>query len=119
MGIVRTAGRGDAGLTPAYYFGMTVPFYLNWLVWSTAGACLGPMMGDPARLGADFAFTALFIGLIAGFWNGRISAATMFASGMVSALVNGTAGAPWHVPAGVLAGIAAAYFAAEAEEAGA
>lgn len=104
-------------LTPAYYFGMTVFFYLNWQVWSTLGALIGPMMGDPARLGADFAFTALFIGLIAGFWNGRVSAATILASGLVSASVKLTAGAPWHVPAGALAGIVAAYLAAGREEA--
>ena len=104
-------------LTPAYYFGMTAFFYVNWVAWSTFGAVVGPMMGDPARLGADFAFTALFIGLIAGFWNGRITAAAILASGLASALVKVTAGAPWHVPAGALAGIAAAYLAAEPEEA--
>jgi 4-azaleucine resistance transporter AzlC len=108
-----------ARLTPAYYFGMTSLFYVNWVVWSTLGAMVGPMMGDPARLGADFAFTALFIGLIAGFWKGRITAAAIVASGLVSALVKVTAGAPWHVPAGALAGIAAAYLAAEPEEAAA
>jgi 4-azaleucine resistance transporter AzlC len=104
-------------LTPAYYFGMTLLFYANWVLWSTLGAVVGPLMGDPARLGADFAFTALFIGLIAGFWKGRITAAAILASGVGSALVHVTAGAPWHVPAGALAGIAAAYLLAEPEEA--
>jgi len=104
-------------LTPAYYFGMTSLFYVNWVLWSTFGAIVGPMMGDPALLGADFAFTTLFIGLIAGFWKGRITAAAIVASGLVSALVKVTAGPPWHVPAGALAGIAAAYLAAEPEEA--
>ena len=103
----RRAGRTT--LTPAYYFGMTVFFYLNFQVWATLGAVIGPLMGDPARFGADFAFTALFIALIAGFWNGRVTAVTIIASGVVSALVKVTFGAPWHVPAGALAGIAAAY----------
>ena len=98
-------------LTPTYYLAMTVFFYLNWQVWSLAGSVLGPLMGDPARFGADFAFTALFIGLIAGFWNGRVTAATIIASAGVAALVKISAGAPWHVPAGALAGIAAAYLA--------
>ena len=104
-------------LTPAYYFAMTVFFYLNWLVWSTAGSIIGPWFGDPARFGADFAFTALFIGLIAGFWNGRVSAAAIIASGVVAALVKVSLGAPWHVPAGALAGIAAAWLAAEEKKA--
>jgi 4-azaleucine resistance transporter AzlC len=99
-------------LTPAYYLAMTLFFYLNWQVWSTLGALIGPLLGDPARLGADFAFTALFIGLVAGFWQGRVTAATILASGIASALVKTTIGAPWHVPAGAIAGIAAAYLAA-------
>ena len=94
---------------------MTVFFYLNWQVWSLARLSSAPLMGDPARLGADFAFTALFIGLIAGFWNGRVTAATIIASAGVAALVKLSAGAPWHVPAGALAGIAAAYLAAPDE----
>jgi 4-azaleucine resistance transporter AzlC len=106
-------------LTPAYWFALAVPLYSVWVVFGTIGAVAGPQMGDPARLGADFAFTALFIGLIAGFWNGRVSAATILASGATAALVKLTAGAPWHVPAGALAGIAAAYLAARPEEAAA
>ena len=108
---------GVSRLTPAYYFAMTVSFYLNWLVWSTAGALIGPWLGDPGRFGADFAFTALFIGLIAGFWKGRASAAPIIASGLVAALVKVTVGAPWYVPAGALAGIAAAWLAADEQEA--
>src|SRR4051794_27338512 len=111
------AERRAAGtpLTPAYWFAMTIFFYLNWQVWTTLGALLGPLMGDPTRLGADFAFSALFIGLVAGFWKGRLTAATIVASAVVAALVKVTVGAPWHVPAGAIAGIAAAYFAAEDE----
>lgn len=109
----RRASRGR--LTPTYYFAMTAFFYLNWQVWCAVGALIGPLLGDPSRFGADFAFTALFIGLIAGFWKGRITGATIVASGVVSALVNVTAGAPWHVPAGAIAGIAAAYLAAPAD----
>ena len=102
-----------APLTPAYYFGMVALFYLNWQAVTVAGAFVGPLLGDPARLGADFAFTAIFIGLIAGFWKGRVTLATIVASAGVSALVKITAGAPWHVPAGAIAGIVAAYWAAE------
>ena len=48
-------------LTPAYWFAMVVPFVLGWLINSTLGAVIGAVLGDPKRLGADFAFTALFI----------------------------------------------------------
>jgi 4-azaleucine resistance transporter AzlC len=104
------------GLTPAYYFAMTVLFYVNYVVWCTIGASLGALMGDPRRFGADFALTALFIGLVAGLWRGRATAVTVVASGLCAAAVKVTAGAPWHVPAGAFAGIAAAYLAAAPEE---
>jgi 4-azaleucine resistance transporter AzlC len=100
---------GQTELTPTYYFAMSVFFYLNWVLWSTAGSFVGQLLGDPARYGADFAFTALFIGLIAGFWEGRSSAAAILTSAVVAALVYLKIGAPWHVPAGALAGILAAF----------
>jgi 4-azaleucine resistance transporter AzlC len=106
---------GQTALTPLYYFSMAVFFYLNWLVWSVAGSLVGQLLGDPARYGADFAFTALFIGLIAGFWEGRTTAATILTSATVAALVYVKIGAPWHVPSGALAGIAAAYLTARPE----
>jgi predicted branched-subunit amino acid permease len=40
--------------------------WTNWVVTGTLGAIAGSLLGDPKRFGADFAFTALFIGLIAG-----------------------------------------------------
>jgi 4-azaleucine resistance transporter AzlC len=103
-------------LTPAYMAAMGAVFWLNWVAWSSLGAVAGSFLGDPKRLGADFAFTALFIGLVAGFWKGRGTAATVAASAAVSALVYVTAGAPWHVAAGALAGIAAAYALGEAPQ---
>lgn len=109
----RAAGRA---LTPAYFLGMGSFFYLNWLVWGTLGAVIGAAIGDPSRIGADFAFTALFIGLVVGFWRGHRSTVTIAASLVTAALVYHLAGPPWHVAAGALAGIAAAWLAAEPEE---
>lgn len=103
-------------LTFAYFGGMGAAFWVNWVVWSTAGAILGSFLGDPERLGADFAFTALFIGLIAGFGGGRITLVAVTVGGVVSALVHLTAGPPWHVAAGALAGIVSAAASARPEE---
>jgi predicted branched-subunit amino acid permease len=83
-----------------------------WIGSSALGAVLGSFLGDPARLGADFAFTALFIGLIAGFGRAKVTLITIAVSALVAALVHRTIGAPWHVASGALAGIAAAYVAA-------
>jgi 4-azaleucine resistance transporter AzlC len=96
-------------LTPAYFLAMGAIFWLNWVAWTSFGALAGSLMGDPKRIGADFAFTALFIGLVAGFWKGRSTAVTVAASALAAALAYRLAGPPWHVAAGALAGILAAY----------
>ncbi len=103
-------------LTPAYFITMGAVLYVNWVTWTTLGAVAGPLLGDPKRLGADFAFTALFIGLIAGFWKGRGTALTIVASGIVSAATYATIGSPWHVALGAIAGIAIAYASAGEEQ---
>jgi 4-azaleucine resistance transporter AzlC len=99
-------------ITPAYWFPLATMLPISWIGSTFLGAWLGSFLGDPQRLGADFAFTALFIGLIAGFWNGRVTGFTIAASGAASALAYNLAGPPWHVAAGAFAGIAAAYLAA-------
>jgi 4-azaleucine resistance transporter AzlC len=104
-------------VTPAYWFACAAMLPSVWIGSSIVGAVIGAFLGDPKRFGADFAFTALFIGLVAGFNKGRITAATVAASGGTAALVYVTAGPPWHVLAGALAGIAAAYAAARPEDA--
>jgi 4-azaleucine resistance transporter AzlC len=104
-------------VTPAYWFTAALLLPVAWIGGTVLGGWLGSFMGDPARFGADFAFTALFIGLVAGFWRGRVTLFTVAASGGASAAVYVLAGPPWHVAAGAAAGIAAAYAAAPAEDA--
>ena len=103
-------------LTPAYWFAMVIPFVAGWLINSTLGAMIGAVLGDPKRLGADFAFTALFIALVAAFWKGRVTFWTVAAAGIASAVTYRLAGPPWHVAAGALCGLLAAWLAAGAEE---
>ncbi|MGO4572442.1 AzlC family ABC transporter permease [Microvirga sp. 2TAF3] len=105
----------DRPVTGIYWAVMAAVLYFNWLVSTTLGAILGSFLGDPARFGADFAFTALFIGLVAGFGKSRVTFVTVGVSAAVAALVHHFIGAPWHVASGALAGIGAAYFAAGKE----
>jgi 4-azaleucine resistance transporter AzlC len=102
-------------VTGAYWAAMAVVLWANWTLSSAIGAILGSFLGDPERIGADFAFTALFIGLVAGFGRSRVTLVTVAASAAVAALVHHFVGAPWHVASGAIAGIAAAYFAAPQE----
>jgi 4-azaleucine resistance transporter AzlC len=99
----------DVPVTAAYWFAMAATLPFAWVGSSAAGAVLGALVGDPSRVGADFAFTALFIGLIAGFGRSRTTLVTVAVSGSVAALTYVSIGTPWHVAAGALAGIAAAY----------
>jgi 4-azaleucine resistance transporter AzlC len=103
-------------LTPAYWFAMTVPFVVCFIATATLGAVIGAALGDPRRFGADFAFTAIFIALTAAFWKGRVTAWTVVAAGLASALAYKLAGPPWHVLAGALSGLAAAWIAAGLDE---
>jgi predicted branched-subunit amino acid permease len=65
-------------------------------------------IGDPTRYGADFAFTAMFIALTAGFARSRTSVLVIVAAAGAAASAHLTIGAPWHVLAGALTGIAVA-----------
>lgn len=100
-------------LTPAYWFGMGAIFWANWVLATGLGAAAGYFLGDPKAIGADFAFTALFIGLVAGFCKGRRTGAVIAASAAAAALAHLTVGAPWHVAAGAFAGIATAWVTAD------
>jgi predicted branched-subunit amino acid permease len=103
-------------VTPVYWLGVAAPLPFVWTGSTLLGAWLGTFLGDPAAIGADFAFTALFIGLVAGFWKGWRTGWTVAASGVASALTYTLAGPPWHVAAGAFAGIAAAWLAADPRE---
>ncbi|MBM6595910.1 AzlC family ABC transporter permease [Microvirga pudoricolor] len=105
----------DRPITGTYWGALSGTLFLTWVSGTVLGAILGSFLGDPGRLGADFAFTALFIGLVAGFGLSRVNLVTVAVSAGVAALVYLVAGAPWHVAAGALSGIAAAYAAAGKE----
>lgn len=99
-------------VTGAYWCAMSIALYVTWSSATMLGAIVGSFLGDPARLGADFAFTALFIGLIAGFGRGAVTLVAVAVSAIVASFVYLWVGAPWHVASGALAGIAGAYFVA-------
>ncbi|MFP3544881.1 AzlC family ABC transporter permease [Rhizobium sp. SIMBA_035] len=99
---------GVARLTPAWFAGLAAPFYLAWLLSGLAGATLGAFLGNPVTLGLDFAFPAVFIVLVMGFWKGPETGAVLLASGAAAVLTQHFIPGVWYIAAGALAGLAAA-----------
>lgn len=105
-------------LTMAYYLGLGLPMVLTWTVSSVAGALAGVWLEDPGAYGFDFAFSALFIGILAGFWKGPKTGAVLAASAVAAALAKLTVPGAWYIVLGGLAGVAVAVLRhAEEEEA--
>ena len=95
-------------LTPAFFAGLSVIFYLNWIACSLAGALLGAFLGDPAVIGLDFAFPAVFVVLVMGFWKGPATGMVLIASALASILVHYLVPGAWYIAAGAAAGLVAA-----------
>lgn len=106
-----------APLSLAYYLGLALPMVLVWTMSSVIGAWAGRTLGDPAVYGFDFAFSALFIGILAGFWRGPRTAAVLAASAITAAIAKLSVPGAWYIVLGGLAGvIAAAALHAESDE---
>jgi 4-azaleucine resistance transporter AzlC len=61
------AGKRDA----AFLLGSGGLLYLSWIGSTLVGQLAGASIKNPAQWGLDFAFTAVFIALLAGMWRGR------------------------------------------------
>lgn len=103
-------------LTPAYYAGLVSLFYLNYVAWTVAGAYAGRLLHDPKVYGFDFAFIAIFIGLILGFRQRSGFAWIVAASALAATAVHLAWPGPQSIAAGALAGIVVAALLAKPEE---
>lgn len=108
------AARGR--LMPAYYAGLVCFFYVNWVVSAVAGAYVGRLIRDPRAYGFDFAFIAIFIGLIVGFRSRRGFVVTVIASAGAATLMHLLHPGPLSIVAGAAAGILAAAIAVDPAE---
>jgi 4-azaleucine resistance transporter AzlC len=106
-------------LTMPYYLGLALPMIVTWTASSVVGAIVGRNLGDPAAYGFDFAFSALFIGILAGFWKGPKTGAVLAVSAIVAAIAKLTIAGAWYIVLGGIAGVivAAALHAEEEAEA--
>ena len=98
----------EASLTPAYYFGIGMSMWLVWTSSSLLGAVIGRELGDPSAYGFNFAFSAVFICILVGFWSNWRTGVVLACSGGVSAVVYLFVPGAWYIMAGAFAGVGAA-----------
>ena len=103
-------------LTLAFYLGVSLPLAATWWIATGTGAMLGRALGDPSAIGLDFAFSAMFIAILMGFWKGPGTAGVLAASGAVAAGTHLAFDGPWYIVAGGLAGALYAYVTWRARE---
>lgn len=103
LSMARAASRP---LRLAYYAALAAPFYVTWVTMTTLGHLMGAAIRDPARYGFDFAFTAIFLVILAGLWRGRATLPSWLASAAVAVAVWYLVAGPWYILAGGVAGAA-------------
>ncbi len=95
-------------LTLGYYIGVAVPLWPTWFLFSALGALLGSVLPDPALIGLDFAFAAMFIAILAGFWKGPRTGMVIITSAAVAVMAKTFLSGAWYIVIGGLAGVAVA-----------
>lgn len=88
-----------------FVLGSGIVLSTGWVGATFIGATLGQAIDDPTRWGLDFAFVAIFAGLLTGLWPGRSRALPWVVAGLVAIVAAEFLPTGWHVIAGGLAGI--------------
>jgi 4-azaleucine resistance transporter AzlC len=102
-------GERDGGVV----LGSNLAIVFAWMPAVAVGHIMGGQIGDPAALGLDFAFTAVFAAMLFGGYKSRYDLAPWGASGLVAWLVWWLVPGTWYVIAGGMAGFVVAYLRAE------
>ena len=95
-------------ITPAYFFGVAAPLWPVWASFSLLGAYVGQTFGDSKAIGLDFAFAAMFIAVLAGFWKGPRTGAILVASAAAAVAAKLWIGGAWYILLGGVAGMVVA-----------
>ncbi|MEJ8571835.1 AzlC family ABC transporter permease [Microbaculum marinum] len=91
-------------VTFSYMVTMGAVLWVNWVAFTTLGAGIGALIGDPSSYGFDFAFSALFLTLIVGLWRGSRTGVAIAASAVVAVIFHLLFDGPWYIAAGGVAG---------------
>lgn len=117
IGIADVKKRGGQGHNPAFslafYAGASVSLYIMWVVFTTLGAALGPILGDVESYGFSIAFPAVLLVLLRGMWRGLAPARPWFISLVIAAATYLLLPGAWYVATGAFSGLIAAYILAK------
>ncbi|MBP2445306.1 4-azaleucine resistance transporter AzlC [Rhizobium leguminosarum] len=109
------ARKARANLSLGYFFGVALGLYICWVIFTTVGVLVGPILGDVTEYGFDMAFPAVFLVMLAGMWKGAKAALPWLVSLLVAAATYLVLPGAWYVPAGALSGVVAAFLMARAD----
>jgi predicted branched-subunit amino acid permease len=84
--------------------GSGIASFLAWNGATAAGYAFGSVLPDPAAIGLDFAFTAVFVALLAGMWRGKRDLVPWVAAAVAACLAAALLPGKWYILAGALAG---------------
>ena len=102
----RRALKGPLDL--GFLLGSFLPLWPTWFLCSFIGATVGNSLGDPAAYGLDFAFSAIFLTILMGFWKGPRTGAVIIASGIAAVMAKLWLPGAWYIMAGGVAGVVVA-----------
>jgi len=99
-----TQAKDDGEDDRAFLVGSGVLMFVTWVGATALGASTGSLIEDPAALGLDFVFTAVFLTLLVGFWRGPAVLSPWLLSAATALLVEQFVDGPWYILAGGLVG---------------
>lgn len=92
-------------ISASYFAGVAIPLWPTWFCFAALGSWLGSTLGDTTRFGLDFAFAALFIAVLAGFWKGPRTALVLATSAAVAVAVKLLVPGAWYIILGGISGM--------------
>ena len=88
----------------AFLLGSGLAVFVAWVGATFLGRTVGDAVGDPARWGLDFAFTAVLAALLVGLWRGRSDLLPWVSAAAVAVVASRLLPGNWHILLGALAG---------------
>jgi len=94
------AGYRDA----AFLLGAGLMLFVAWVGATLLGEAAGAVVPDPAAIGLDFVFTAVFLSLLVGLWKGKSDLLPLLAAAIVALAAAHWLPGKWYILLGGLAG---------------